>query len=73
MSGQCFSLSDLDRRIAGHLFSFALFNVFLGGVAGSAIVQQVSQSLSKVRPGLRSRVCGMWGRVGLDTSVGVLL
>lgn len=38
-SGRCYSLSGVDRLLAAHLFVYSVFNAFLGGVVGSAIVQ----------------------------------
>lgn len=39
--GRCLSFSELDITIATYLFWFNVFNSFLGGVLGSALVQQV--------------------------------
>eukprot|EP00798_Chlamydomonas_sp_ICE-L_P017208 gene17208-23528_t len=46
-NAQCWSLSEMDICIAKYLFQFSVFTVFLGGVLGSAIVQQVNISLEK--------------------------
>ncbi|KAG2500669.1 hypothetical protein HYH03_001435 [Edaphochlamys debaryana] len=46
-SRQCLSLSSTDRTIARYVFLFAVFNVFLGGVIGSTIVQGINTAIEK--------------------------
>ncbi|GLC35608.1 hypothetical protein PLESTM_000342700 [Pleodorina starrii] len=41
------SLSEADRCIAKNMFYFAIFNVFLGGVAGSTIFQGINSAIEK--------------------------
>jgi hypothetical protein len=48
MGGQCFSFSAVDRNIADWLFLFAVFNVFLGGMVGSSLVQSFTQFVKQV-------------------------
>jgi membrane-anchored protein YejM (alkaline phosphatase superfamily) len=52
MSGRCFSFSEVDRNVARWLFVFAIFNVLLGGMLGSAIMSSI--------PLLNEEVC--WKR-----------
>ncbi|PNH02545.1 hypothetical protein TSOC_011463 [Tetrabaena socialis] len=47
VSRQAHSLSQADRCIAKYMFYFAVFNVFLGGVVGSAIIQGINSAITK--------------------------
>lgn len=41
------SLSEVDRSIARYMFYFAVFNVFLGGVVGSTIIQGINSAITR--------------------------
>ncbi|KAG2443726.1 hypothetical protein HXX76_002072 [Chlamydomonas incerta] len=45
-SRQARSLSEADRCIARYMFYFAVFNVFLGGVVGSTIIQGINSAVN---------------------------
>ncbi|EFJ49655.1 hypothetical protein VOLCADRAFT_104236 [Volvox carteri f. nagariensis] len=47
ISRQARSLSEADRYIAKNMFYFGVFNVFLGGVAGSTIIQGINSAIEK--------------------------
>ncbi len=46
-SRRCASLSEVDRSIARYMFYFAVFNVFLGGVVGSTIIQGINSAITR--------------------------
>ncbi|PNW73839.1 hypothetical protein CHLRE_13g574850v5 [Chlamydomonas reinhardtii] len=45
-SRQARSLSEADRSVAKYIFYFDVFNVFLGGVVGSTIIQGVNSAVN---------------------------
>ncbi|KAG2438979.1 hypothetical protein HYH02_010771 [Chlamydomonas schloesseri] len=45
-SRQARSLSEADRAVAKYMFYFGIFNVFLGGVVGSTIIQGVNSAIN---------------------------
>ncbi|GIM03101.1 hypothetical protein Vretimale_7897 [Volvox reticuliferus] len=46
-SRQARSLSEADRLVAKNMFYFGIFNVFLGGVVGSTIIQGINSAIEK--------------------------
>ncbi|GLI62080.1 hypothetical protein VaNZ11_004639 [Volvox africanus] len=47
VSRQARSLSEADRLVAKNMFYFGIFNVFLGGVVGSTIIQGINSAIEK--------------------------